>query len=107
MAKKPTSTDTDDIHPLARKFLWLADDNVAKSFIFLPVLGLVITVMGQFIYPIEDKYQAPWDVIHASWAIIGFISYCTVVLCAEPLFRLLSRDEDYYGEGSDEGDSDA
>jgi len=42
---------------------------------------------------------APWDAIPGSWALIGFVAYSFIVLCAKPLTALLARPEDYYGEG--------
>ena len=108
MAKKQTPQDEDNIHPFARKFLFLGDEGVKKGFIWLPIIGLIISYMAGLLYKFDPEHKAPWDVDWLGpWAIIGFISYCTVVISAEPLFRLLSRKEDYYGEGSDEGESDA
>ena len=107
MAKHKTPPDDDKVHPFARKFLWLADEGVVKGFIWIPVVGLIISYMGGLLYKFYPDKKAPWEVDWLGpWAIIGFISYCFVVLSAEPLFKLLSRDEDYYGEGSDEGESD-
>ena len=37
--------------------------------------------------------------IPGSWAIFGFLAYSFSVFMAEPLFRLLGRKEDFYGEG--------
>jgi hypothetical protein len=37
--------------------------------------------------------------IPGSWAIFGFLAYSLIVFAANPLFRLLGRPEDYYGEG--------
>ncbi len=87
----------DQIHPFARPFLWLGDQKVIDSFIWIPILGLAITIMGAFIYPFDPHHKAQWD-FFASWAIIGFVAYSFVVLSAYPLFRWLARPEDYYGE---------
>lgn len=106
-SKKPTrratdhvpSTDVRDehIHPLSRKFLWLGDQKFIDGFIWLPIIGLIVTVLLGVFYPFDPAHQAPWD-FFASWAIIGFVAYSFVVLSAEPLFRLLARKENYYGE---------
>ncbi|NNE57578.1 MAG: hypothetical protein HKN36_05680 [Hellea sp.] len=107
MAKKPQSKKQDDhIHPFARKFLWLGDEKIIRGFIWVPIIGLIITVMAGFIFPHDPKHAAPWDIWRVgftwdsfpSWALIGFCAYSFVVLSAEPLFRLLSRKENYYGE---------
>ena len=103
MSHEPLSPEDDKIHPIARKFLWLADERVVRGFIWLPVVGLAITYMAGFLFPFEEGHKAPWDIDWlGSWALIGFVAYSTVVLSAEPLFKLLSRNEDYYGEGDDE-----
>ncbi|MGJ8562114.1 MAG: hypothetical protein ACSHXY_01065 [Alphaproteobacteria bacterium] len=98
MAHEDKTPSDDKIHPVSKKFLWLADPRVVGGFIWLPILGLGITIMAGFIFPFDPKHKAPWDFAYGSWAIFGFAAYCTVVLAADPLFKLLSRDEDYYGE---------
>ena len=103
MAKKDTHTEDDMIHPFAKRFLFLGEEKYIKGFIWVPIIGLIITVMAGFIYPHDPKHAAPWDILLSwdsfpSWAIIGFLAYSFVVLSAEPLFRLLARKENYYGE---------
>ena len=103
MAHDPISPEDDKIHPLAKKFLWLANERVVRGFIWLPIIGLAVTYVAGFIFPFDPHHKAPWDFDWlGSWAIIGFVAYSFVVLSAEPLFKLLARDEDYYGEGSDD-----
>ena len=102
MSKKPDiDPDKDDIHPLSRKLMFLADHKFIDNFIWIIVVGLAIMTVLGLVFPFEEKYRAPWD-FFASWTLIGFLAYCCVVLSAEPLFKLLSRDEDYYGEGDDD-----
>ena len=109
MAKKPNKhpqglTDAQikertEAHPLAVPFLWLGSEKVIKNFIFVPLLGLILfSVLGMF-YPLH--HPAPWD-FFMSYTLIGFVAYSFVVLCAWPLFKLLARDENYYGEGGDD-----
>lgn len=88
--------DLSQIHPAAVPFLFLGKSSVQRNFIWLPVIGLIITIGLGFVY--HHKHPAPWD-FFGSWAVIGFLAYSFVVLSAEPLFRLLSRDEDYYEDG--------
>ena len=83
-------------HPLSVPYLWLGRKSVQDNFIFIPLAGLIITIALGLIFP--PKHAAPWD-FFASWALIGFVAYSFVVLSAEPLFKLLSRPEDYYGPG--------
>jgi len=84
-------------HPFAVPFLWLGNQKVIDNFIWLPVTGMIAMIMLGIIYP--QKHPAPWDVIPGSWALIGFVAYSFIVLCAKPLAALLARPEDYYGEG--------
>ncbi|MEP3891178.1 MAG: hypothetical protein ABJN69_12020 [Hellea sp.] len=84
-------------HPFAVPFLWLGNQKVIDNFIWLPVIGMIVTSFLGIVY--YQKHPAPWDVVPGSWAIIGFVSYSFIVLCAKPLTALLARPEDYYGEG--------
>lgn len=84
-----------EAHPLAVPFLWLGNEKVIKNFIFVPLIGLIIfSIMGVF-FPLH--HPAKWD-FFASYTLIGFVAYSFVVVSAWPLFKLLARDENYYGE---------
>jgi len=102
MAKTPeTLTEAEleertNAHPMAVPFLWLGREATIKNFMWLPIAGMVICIALGLIYP--PHHEAPWD-FFGSWALIGFAAYSFVVLSAGPLFKLLARDEDYYGEG--------
>lgn len=90
--------ELDDIHPLSKKFLFLGDAKVKKNFIWLPLIGMIICMILGVLHP--QKHPLPIEkFIPGSWAIYGFIAYSLIVLSASTLFRLLGRDEDYYGEG--------
>ena len=95
-------TDLSDIHPAARPFLFLGETKVKRNFLWLPLIGLILSSIFGVIHP--SKYPAPWEkigdtVIPGSWAIFGFLAYSFIVLVAPLLFKLLARDENYYGEG--------
>ena len=75
-------------HPLAVPFLFLGRKSVQDNFIWLALVGLIITVVLGFIYPL--KHPAPFEKIPASWGWIGFLSYTFLVLCAKPLFNSVS-----------------
>lgn len=87
----------EDIHPAAKPFLFLGETKFKRNFFLLPLAGIIITTIIGVIYPL--KHPAPWDVVPGSWAIFGFLSYSFIVFMARPLFKLLSREESYYGEG--------
>lgn len=94
----------DNIHPAAKYLLWLAAPKLVKNFIWFALGGLILFTLLQFVFPFTDpSHMAPWDHLPGAWGIIGFVAYTIVVLSAGPLFRLLSRDEDYYGEGGTDG----
>lgn len=42
MAHDNEPVDDENIHPVSKKFLWLADEKVVKGFIWIPILGLAI-----------------------------------------------------------------
>ncbi len=85
-----------EAHPLAVPFLFLGRKSFQDKFIYIALIGLLITIGLGFIYPLH--HPAPYDVMPASWGWIGFLSYSFLVLCAKPLFKLLARPESYYGE---------
>ncbi len=93
--------ENDKIHPLSKKLMFLGNQKFIDNFVWLIVIGLVITSVLGLVFPFYEKHKAPWD-FFASWALIGGGAYAILVLCADPLFKLLSRDEDYYGEGGDD-----
>jgi hypothetical protein len=106
MAKTPETKMTKqevkertEAHPAAVPFLWLGNEKVIRNFIWVPLIGLILfSILGIFN---PHHHPAPWD-FFASYTLIGFVAYSFVVLCAWPLFKLLSRDENYYGEGDDD-----
>lgn len=97
MAEHQTDIHDEHVHPFARRFLWLADEKTVKGFIWLPAIGLAVTVALGLYYDFDPKHKADWD-FFASWGIIGFLAYSFVVISARPLFALLARKENYYGE---------
>jgi len=92
-----------EAHPMAVPFLWLGTAKVQRNFIFVPLFGMILFSVLGYVYPLH--HPARWD-FGFSYTVIGFVSYSFVVLAAWPLFRLLSRPENYYGEDEEEGDND-
>lgn len=92
----PEERERAEAHPLAVPFLFLGRKRVKNGFIYVALLGVIVTTILGFKYPLH--HPTPYDVIPASWAWIGFLSYTFLVLCAKPLFKLLARPETYYGE---------
>ena len=88
-----------EAHPAAVPFLWLGKKSVIKNFIWVPAIGLIIFSLLGLKFP--HHHPAPWD-FFMSYSFIGFVAYSFVVLAAWPLFKLLARPEDYYGEGDDD-----
>lgn len=102
MTSPTPEKNEDDIHPAARPFLFLGELKVKRNFIWFPLVGMIIaSILGIFHPP---KHPAPFEMIGdtmipGSWAIFGFLAYSFIVFMARPLFKLLGRSEDYYGEG--------
>ena len=86
----------DDIHPAARPFLFLGKESVKRNFIWFPLVGMVICIILGWFFP-QAKALPIEKYIPGSWAIYGFVAYSLIVLSANTLFKLLGRDEDYYG----------
>ena len=102
MSDHDAEVNAGEIHPFAKKLLWLDSPNVQKNFIWVSVVGLVLTALLMTFFP--NKHPAPWEVGLMKWiayAVIGGFAYTFVVLSASPLFKLLSRSEDFYAEGDD------
>ena len=101
--KLPLETDVvtkqmDDIHPVSRYFLFLGKDSVKRNFMWFPLVGMIICIILGIFHP--QKHPLPYEqYIPGSWAIWGFVAYSLIVLSANTLFKLLGRDESYYGEG--------
>eukprot|EP00919_Chromeraceae_sp_WS-2016_P030414 GHVR01072162.1.p3 GENE.GHVR01072162.1~~GHVR01072162.1.p3 ORF type:complete len:125 (+),score=13.83 GHVR01072162.1:387-761(+) len=85
------------IHPAAKPFMFLGKETTKRNFIWIPLVGVIITVILGIIHPL--KHPAPWEIFPGSWAVFGFIAYSLIVFAARPLFKLLARDETFYGEG--------
>ncbi|WP_409433469.1 hypothetical protein ACJ3XI_02895 [Litorimonas sp. RW-G-Af-16] len=86
------------VHPAAKPFLFLGREGVKRNFIWLPLIGLLACSVLGVMYP--QKHPLPYEEnIPGSWAIYGFLAYSFIVFAAGPLFKLLARDESYYGEG--------
>ena len=108
---KPTLTpqeivDRAEAHPAAVPFIWLGSKQTQRNFIYIPLAGMIIFSILGFLYP--PKYPTLWE-SGLRYAAIGFFSYSFVVLMARPLFKLLSRPENYYGEDgedSEDGEDD-
>lgn len=88
----------DHVHKLAKPFVFLMSQKVKRGFIIVPIVGLIISIIFGFIYPLHHPSPIDYAMPGYSWAVIGFVSYAFVVLASHPLFKLLSRKEDYYGE---------
>ena len=86
------------IHPAAKPFLFLGNLKTRRNFIWLPLIGMIICIVLGLIHP--QKHAMPIEkYVPGSWAVYGFIAYSIIVLSANTLFKILGRDESYYGEG--------
>ena len=93
MSRTPKPED-DQIHPLAKPFLWL-DKPWAKQaplFIFGALAAGLLIV--EFLVP-RHAY-GKWEEVFGFYEIEGFFGFCLAVLAGWPLRWLLAREPDYY-----------
>jgi hypothetical protein len=101
----PIDPKNDDIHPLAKPFLFLDNPKVkaAPFYIFL-FLALALLVV-EFVHP-RHAY-GKWEEIFGFYEIEGFFGFCLAVLSGWPLRWLLARDADYYATPEELAERDA
>lgn len=87
-----------NIHPVSRAFLFLDGQKTRRNFIWLPLVALIIWIILGVMHPLKKKLPYE-EFVPGSWALYGFVALLVVILVKDVLFRLLARDEDYYGEG--------
>lgn len=101
MTQKTNKSD-DQIHPLARFFLWL-DHPLARSLPLYIFGGLAILLLVvEFLVP--RHAGGKWEEVFGFYEIEGFFGFCLAVLAGWPLRWLLSRDPKYYEKAA--GDED-
>lgn len=92
-----------EAHPAAVPFLWLGSKKTQRNFIYIPLVGMIIFSILGFLFP--PKYPTLWK-YGFLYDAIGFFSYSFVVLAAHPLFKILSRPENYYGEDGEDNEEE-
>lgn len=91
----------EDIHPLARPFLFLSNPKVVKNFMWGVLALWLLFIAAGFFTLGGEKSHSPFENPYSYW-IIGFVAFSVAVLCGWPLRALLMRKEDYYGEDDDD-----
>jgi hypothetical protein len=99
-AAKPHSANMDDIHPVARPFLWLVSDKVRHGFIVFIGIAMVLSVIADFFIKRHGHFH--FEEMKGFFAWFGFASFAFVVLMGWPLRRLTGRSEDYYPEHTED-----
>ena len=93
---KANETARDDIHPLAKPFLFL-DGKWARALPFWIFLIGTLAMLGlEYWHPFH--HVSDYDGVFGFYAIVGFFGFAFAVLMGWPLRKLLGRDENYYGE---------
>ncbi len=106
----PTSTDTTEMHPAAKKLAFLGSDKTRRNFIWVPLVGFLLTSFLGIFFP--QKYPAPWEkigdfAIPASWAIFGLIMFAAVAFLTPFFSKLFVKPEGFYpGESLPDARSD-
>jgi hypothetical protein len=95
----PTTEDMSDYHPTAKRFAFLGSEKTKRAFIWVPLIGFLLTSLLGIIYP--QKYPAPWEkigdfAVPASWAIFGLVMFAVVALLTPLLAKIFVKAEGYY-----------
>ena len=73
---------------------WLDEPkNVTKLFYAL-VIACALSVLADFVWTRHGHFS--FEEFPGFYAIYGFIAYCSIVLTAKQLRKILKRDENYY-----------
>ncbi len=96
--RKPAHDE--DIHPVARPFLWLVSDKVRKGFIYLVGIAMVLSIGADFLIHRHGHFD--FETTPGFFAFFGFAAFAFVVLMGWPLRRLTGRSEDYYPESTED-----
>lgn len=72
--------------------------NVNRIILWVKIVcGLVVLADILFLVGIWDKHAEFYiENLPGYYGIVGFLSYCFIVLTAKQLRKILKRDEDYY-----------
>jgi len=97
-ARKPAHDE--DIHPLARPFLWLVSDGARKGFMYVVGFAALLSIGADFLVHRHSHFQ--FEAFKGFFAFFGFAAFAFVVLMGWPLRRLTGRSEDYYPESTED-----
>ena len=90
----PIDPQNDDIHPLARPFLFLDKPIVRQAPLY--VFGALAALMLFVEFLIPRHAVGKYEEVFGFYEIEGFFGFCLAVLSGWPLRWLLARDPDYY-----------
>ena len=99
-ARSAKAVKTDDIHPLAKPFLWLVSDKFRHIFICFVAGAMIISIAADFFIKRHGHFH--FEEFKGFFALFGFASFAFVVLMGWPLRRLTGRSEDYYPESTED-----
>ncbi len=101
-ARKPAAgkTKDDDIHPVARPFMWLLDERVRNGFMYFIGFATLISIAADFFIKRHGHFH--FEEYKGFFAFFGFASFAFVVLMGWPLRRLTGRSEEYYPESTED-----
>ncbi len=96
--RKPAHDE--DIHPVARPFLWLVSDRVRKGFLYFVGFAMVLSMGADFLIHRHGHFH--FEEYQGFFAFFGFAAFAFVVLMGWPLRRATGRSEDYYPESTED-----
>ena len=91
--------DDEQIHPLARPFLWLDKPWARQAPLYLFGAGALGLLIWELFHPRHG--YAKYEEVFGFYEIEGFFGFCIAVLAGWPLRWLLARKPDYYDTEED------
>jgi hypothetical protein len=92
--------ERDKVHPIARRLRFIEASSFPRRLtIVLGVVAIALALVDVFHHRHALFTWEGWIGFHG---VYGFAAFCVVVLTGWPLRRLLSRPENYYGEGDED-----
>ncbi len=96
--KKPAHDE--DIHPVARPFLFLVSEKTRKGFIYILLIATLVSIAADFFIHRHGHFR--FEESFGFYAFFAFIAFSFVVLMGWPLRRFTGRSEDYYPESTED-----
>jgi len=88
----------ENLSRLARRFLWA--DSISSVNRVIYWLGILCAFLFVLDFIVHRHAYAPGEGLPGFYAVVGFVAFTLIVLCASQLRRLILRKESYYSPNS-------